>query len=298
MLNITFTDAKFKSFIKKNIFLLLCIFIIIALVNTILYYNITYYMSKNSEDKLIENMEMLKLILEEKKTQISGYAIAVARYRGLFDINDDNLLKRRIFDLYNQLGISDIEIYNNKSDLVFKTGSSFGLIEEEKLSDPIMSIVEDGYTISFLSENDLFELQINAVSPIYDEYSIETSGFVIISDTMIKEDFQTIGNNIDGIVKFFKIEEIKQNKEKLLTDVRYSSGKNYYIKREKVSNIFYLVGYLPVQDFYNNTIGYITIFNPIHNISHLLYKLILISLIYMIIIIYLVSKIKSIKGIK
>ncbi len=279
------------SFKKYSLFALSIIIITIVVFNVFMYYLIINYQNYSQQEKLIESMEMLNLILDEKKTQLSGYAITVARFRDLFDLQHDNLLRRRIFDLDSELGIRGIEVYDDGFEHVFKTGSGFILDKNSDLAMSIYQVMQEGYTFSFFSENDLFELQVNAISPIYDEYSIDFSGFIVITDVITKEYLQSIANNIDGIIQFFENSDFDKNKNELFADAKYFQRKGYYISEERVNNMRYLIGYLPVKNFYNKTIGYFTILKPQNNKFNIIYKLMILGFIYTTILLYFTYKV-------
>ncbi len=286
-----FAGYNFKKIFKKySLSYLSIIIVIILLFNISLYYVISSYQKYSQQEKLLESMEMLNLIFEEKKIQLSGYAITVARFRDLFDLQHDNLLKRRIFDLDSQLGIRGIEVYNDKFEHIFKTGSGINLDKNSDLAKSIHQVMQEGYTFSFFSENDLFELQVNAISPIHDEYSIDFSGFIVITDVITKEYLQSIANNIDGVIQFFENDDFDKSKKELFVDAKYFPGKGYYIKEEQVNDMEYLIAYLPVKDFYSNIIGYFTILKPQDSKFKIMYKLMLLSFIYTLVLLFFAYK--------
>ncbi len=296
MLQRLFDGNYSRISLKRYSLIIFALIILILLFNIFLYSIISNYKYQDQQNKLLENMEMLNLILEEKKTQMSGYAIIVARFRDLFDLRNDNLLQRRMVDLDSKLGIKGIKVYNDKFEEIYNTGSSFQMEKGEKLSEGIFQVIQEGYSVSFFGENDFFELQINAVSPIYDEYSINVSGFIIVSHVITKEYLQSIANNIDGVIQFFENDDFDKSKRELFADAKYFPGKGYYIKEEQVNDMEYLIAYLPVKDFYSNIIGYFTILKPQDSKYNIVYKLMILSFIYTLVLIFFSCKVLQVKS--
>lgn len=247
---------------------------------------------KNNQDRLILNgdIQLVNLLLEEHKTQLSGYVKIIAKFPGLLKLEENNLYKRKIFSLQTELYLKGINIYDNQQNSLFKIGTGFDFMKNSKNIKKIYKLVHDGYTTSFFSDTELFDLQINAASGIYDEYNLDVTGVVLLNDFINKEDLQLIAQKYDLVIQYFKKSHLEKTNKKLLDKIGSIPGKDYYIERKIIKEKKYLIGYLPIKDFYNETLGYFTILKPQVTTYYTMDKIILIIIVgfaFLLLIIYL-----------
>lgn len=263
---------------KKIILFFTLFFISILLFNIFIYISVDSFIRKNDEENLLKNVSLIESFLEEKKQQVSNYAKLLARFPGLKNINSDNLLKRRVYNLHSSLNVKGIQIFDDNLNQIFEIGAGYELDKNSQLAESIIKVVKDGYSVSFFSENDSFDIQITSFSYIYDEYSIEIEGLVSISESIKKDSINKIAYDIGGVINFYSVAELNENFFADFNKVRSASGKAYYLKDQKIEEDNYLLSYLPVNDFYNNPIGYYTILVPESSRKELVYQLSVINL--------------------
>lgn len=280
--------SLFKN--TKIILFFTLFFILIILFNLMIYFSIDDFIREKEEENLLKNVTLIESILENKKKQLSNYAKILSRFPDLKNINDLNLLKRRIYNLNSSLNVRGIQIWNNNLDKTFEIGSGFELDKKSELASSIVKIIKDGYSVAFFNENDFFDLQITAFSYIYDEYSIGIEGLVSISEAIKKDSINKIAYDIDGVINFYSTDEINESFFDSFNKKRSVSGKAYYIKRQKIEEKKYLISYLPVKDFFDKPIGYYTILVSESSRKNLIYQLIVFNVFVILFFIFIYKK--------
>lgn len=274
---------------KNNRLLIIILLTILTLLFNffLLDYFLSEYLIYHKKESLEDNIGLINLVLEEKKTQLSGYAKTIATFPYLLELNKNDLHKRLFYSLYAKLDIRGVVVRDSNLELIFKTGSGLELRENKQLLENIYQAVKEGYTFSYFSETYLFELQINAISGIYDEYNIDVSGIIIVTDVINKEYIEKLSNKIDGVINFYKKSDLEVTNRDLLSKIEKYKGKGYYLERKIINGKGYLIGYLPVKDFYNQTLGYFTVMKPVNNTYNFSWKIWFLMLISLVVVLFL-----------
>lgn len=261
---------------KKKLFLGFFLLLMFILLFNIILYQIVYnFHYQQQASSLTNDLKNLELLLDTKKTELVGYVKSISRFPNLKEADKNPLLKRRLYNLHSELNVRGIEIYDSDLNAILQTGFSTNMKKGNELSDSILQVVQDGYGASFFGENDFFDIQITAANYIYDDFSANKPGIIVATSVISKEFIHSIAYNIDGIIQFYKLEKLEDSEEKLLQQLAGAGyrGKGYFINDELVNQNSYIVGYLPVTDFYNQTIGYYTILKPQVDKSIIFYKI-------------------------
>lgn len=262
-------DSRISLFNSgKRMAVLVLFLLIFILFNLFLYLIIDLYFEEKEKINLQKNINLIETILSEKKKQLLNYTKLLARFPDLENITEKTLLTRRLYNLHSSLNIRGIQVWDKELNLLFETGTGF-YGGNTKLNNSVLEVLKDGYSVSFFNQNEHLDLQITSFSPVYDEYSIRSSSYVSMTEVIKKDYINKIAYNIDGVLKFYNINELNNN-----------SFEPKMIYKEKIDDRIYYVSYIPVRDFYNNILGCYTVLIPRQNSSEIIKSIFILSLCF------------------
>jgi len=278
------------------IFILFLIISIIALISYNSVSSFTDYALENENNILENKLEMINGLLLDKKNQVLGFSKMATQIQSVRDIVINDFDSAVLIDLNREIKSSSIELRDKDFRLVNNVGSQTVLDSNEKLSNAVKGLTDNGVSAAFFSLKDL-RLDLNAVSTIKDEYGFE-SGSIVISNTLDNKFMKEMASNTGAILQlyvgnklsFTSSNSYNLNDTFLLENVKQEDNEvedNYFLKQVIVKKKKFLVGFLAIKNLFNQEIGYITVISPLDNFiittNNFLFSTLFSSLIFIVI---------------
>lgn len=272
--------------------LILAILIIVVSISLISYLSINSFIEqaiREEESKLVQGINMINKIIEERKDEYNNYAELLSRMDSIKTIaanpgrEDKYILNEFVRDLGSMS--YKIQLVDNDFDLMTSSinQSSVQLNYKEKLKKDLIFLTGDGITVSFLANNNY--LDIGAISPIYKEKKHIAN--IIVGERISVQFINRLVNNMDYDIQLYQGQDLIYSslstfartdllKEFIAKSDDKKNKQNNIIKDIKVNGGNYFIGYMPLEGFYGHPVGYLTFISSkdrvIENINRMIRK--------------------------
>ncbi len=276
--------------------LILFIFLLILSVVFISFYQYasTYTTNVIEREKsmLTQNMSTLLSLLEGKKEEYQNYANILSEMPSESDMKGSNANTNLLYKFKSKLNINgiDLELRSNQFEVIETIESSFQP-DGKNLKDTLQTFSSQGIPLTFFKDSDSY-IQLVSISPVMDENGFNAIGTIIVSRILYVEFLNYLQTNLGVPIQLYNGEELfyssNESHENLISNEIVNSfneenNKQYEIKERLINDHKFLIGYVPIRDFFGQSIGYFTIISSLDEsqaaINNMFRRIIVISII-------------------
>ncbi len=265
---------------------------------------------KNNESKnLLDQINLVNSMLEEKLARYKDNAHIISQIPTVRQmVQGLEVETNTLYDIKVELGVGGLDLRNNDMETVYTIGSGSSLDSKESLSSELKKLVEGNGQTTFYTQN-FINVQINSISAIMD-YEKGILGSIIVSEPINIDFLNNLAHNTGSIVQIYKGEDLtfsnteakdfaKENllSEDVISQINQSKEISNLILPKNINGQPYLVGYIPIRDYFGNSIGYLTLINSQTHIAATINKVIrdtvfnsLLFIIIAVLIIFVITK--------